>query len=294
MGLGAILGPVIGGVAGALFGGKDKTQTRQYQLDPTVKKYRDQLLRQASGLGGSPYGGPLSADLNPWTQQAAGMFGGLSGLAGLGAGAISGDPNARAQFMNPYQSGVLDSIGQQYGDMRDQATLGFNDQATKAGAFGGSRHGVAQGQLLGDLYKAEGQQKAGLIYGGFNDAMQRAQSALGMGMGAAQQLGQYGQYATGLQQQNQQNQYNEFLRQQQIPYQRIAALQGAVGTAGALGGGKATETTPGSGIMGGAIGGAMAGAGLRGMFGGGGIPAAPTDQIAGQNPDGSWWIPGIR
>ncbi len=271
---------MIGGVAGAIFGGKDKKQTTTQALDPTVQRYRDQMLSQASGLGGQAYGGPLSAGLNPWTQQAAGMFGGLSGLAGLGAGALSGDPNARAQFMNPYESGVLDSVGQQYGDMRDQATLSLNDQATKAGAFGGSRHGVAQGQLLGDLYKAEGQQKAGLIYGGFNDAMQRAQSALGMGMGAAQQLGQYGQYATGLQQQNQQNQYNEFLRQQQLPYQQLAAMQGAVGTAGALGGGKTTQSTPGSGILGGAVGGALAGAGIQGMFGGGQQAPAVAPMVA--------------
>jgi hypothetical protein len=269
---------VIGAVGGAIFGGKDKKQTSAQQLDPTVQRYRDQMLSQASGLAGRPaygYGGQLTAGLDPMTQQAAGIFGGLSGLAGLGAGALSGDPNARAQFMNPYQSGVLDAVGQQYSDMRDQATLGINDQATKAGAFGGSRHGVAQGQLLGDLYKAEGQQKAGLIYGGFNDAMQRAQQALGMGMGAAGQLGQYGQYATGLQQQNQQNQYNEWLRQQQQPYQQLAAMQGAVGTAGALGGGTTTQSTPGSGILGGAVGGAMVGAGLQGMLGGGQQPSAP-------------------
>jgi hypothetical protein len=83
---------------------------------------------------------------------------------------------------------VIDQTGQHFNRLRDQAGLDVNDMATRARAFGGSRHGVALGKTLGSLYSQEGQTVAGLQHAGFQDAMQRAQFALGQGMSALGQI----------------------------------------------------------------------------------------------------------
>lgn len=288
-GIGSIVAPVVGGVAGAIFGGKDKKQTSTQTLDPTVQRYRDSLLRQAQGLSqASPprYGGPLSVGLSPLVNQAAGVFGDASGFVSGARGVLGGDPAAIAAQINPYQSQVLGGLGQQFNDIRTAMQQQLAEQATRAGAFGGDRYGIALGQAFGDIGKAQAQQSGQLLYQGYGDVLNRAQQNLGLGLGAAGQLGGLGVFGTQLDQQNQQNLYNEFLRQQQLPYQQLAALQSAVGTAGGLGGGSTTQRTPGSGFLGGAIGGALAGQGLFNSFGGGGSSIDPA-KIADATQDPS-------
>lgn len=110
-----------------------------------------------------------------------------------GAAALGGNQNAINKMMNPYQQGVIDQVKGQYGDLNAQAQMGINDQFTKAGAFGGSRQGVASGVASSEIAKGLGQQIAGLQQSGFNDAMGRAGQAANLGLGAGQ-LGQgYGQ-----------------------------------------------------------------------------------------------------
>lgn len=261
----SFLAPAVGGLVGGIFGGKGQKQTTTSALDPTVQKYRDTLLQSAAGLAGRPvaqYGGPLATAASPYVGQAAGFFGNASSLIDPSLAVLSGDPSAIAKQMNPYQSTVLGGLNDQYGVIRNATQQQLADQATRAGAFGGSRYGVALGQALGDVGRAQGQQAGQLLYQGYGDIMNRAGANLGMGIGAAGQLGGLGIFNTGLEQQNNANLYNEFLRQQSMPYANLDALRSAVGTAGALGGGTTTQTKPGSGFLGGAIGGALAGGGL--------------------------------
>jgi hypothetical protein len=129
------------------------------------------------------------------TQSALDYFGTGMGFGRQGMAALGGDAGAAQQFMNPYQGGVLDAISQQYGDQRKQVTMGVNDQATQARAFGGDRHGIALGTALSESMKNEMQAKAGLTYQGFNDAMGRAGQAANLGFGAAGQMPALGQYS---------------------------------------------------------------------------------------------------
>lgn len=84
------------------------------------------------------------------------------------------------QFMNPYTSEVIGRTGM---DMARQAQMAQNTlgaEATRAGAFGGSRHGVAQGTMLGDYGRAFGDMAAQQRQQGFNTALSAAQNQQGV------------------------------------------------------------------------------------------------------------------
>jgi hypothetical protein len=80
------------------------------------------------------------------------------------------------QFMNPYTQDVINRTG---ADMMRQSAMQQNTlgaQATQAGAFGGSRHGVAEGTMLGDYGRAFGDIAAQQRQQGFNTALNAAQN----------------------------------------------------------------------------------------------------------------------
>jgi hypothetical protein len=95
---------------------------------------------------------------------------------------MQGDPAAVQGLMNPYQQQVVDATNRQW-DRTDQHTMNaVNDRATQAGAFGGSRHGIATGSALAQNNQNRLAQQSGLLYGGFNDAMGRANQLTQAGM----------------------------------------------------------------------------------------------------------------
>ena len=138
---------------------------------------------------------PMGAGQQNVYQQAAGQYG----------QAVAG-PNI-AQFMNPYTSEVIGRTGM---DMARQAQMAQNTlgaEATRAGAFGGSRQGVAQGTMLGDYGRAFGDMAAQQRQQGFNTALSAAQAQQGIqsglagqGFGFGQQIGQQQMQQGGMQQ----------------------------------------------------------------------------------------------
>ena len=176
-------------------------------------------LAGASGLGAlgtvgqaGMYGG-MGARAG---QQAAGqsnMYGGLGALAGQqGAnigqslGQMSTDPNAVASYMNPYIQNALNPAlqlsNQQYGMMGQQEQA----NATKAGAFGGTREALMAGlnqqnqmlannQLIGNAYNTafgNAQQQMNAANQAALSGNQQALSGYGMGLQGAGQAGQMG------------------------------------------------------------------------------------------------------
>ena len=113
-------------------------------------------------------------------QQPQPMGAGQQNVYGQAAGAYNQalqGPNI-AQFMNPYTSEVIGRTGM---DMARQAQMAQNTlgaEATRAGAFGGSRQGVAQGTMLGDYGRAFGDIAAQQRQQGFNTALSAAQAQL--------------------------------------------------------------------------------------------------------------------
>lgn len=113
------------------------------------------------------------------------FYGGARGAGQQGLDALSGNAYAAQQFMNPYQQQVIDRMNEQFGVQNQMTTNQVSDDATRAGAFGGSRHGVAQGVALGENARNQGMLTAGLLNQGFEGAMGRAGQVAGLGFDAA-------------------------------------------------------------------------------------------------------------
>ena len=102
-----------------------------------------------------------------------------------------------SQYFNPYQNYVTDEIRKQ-GEIARNKLAGA---ATKGGVFGGSRFGVAEGQLAGDVAAKIGQAQAT----GYAQALQAAENAKkrmlygGQGLGSlGTQIGQLGGAQAGM------------------------------------------------------------------------------------------------
>lgn len=239
------------------------TQTVAQTPDAATAGYQQQVRDAAQGAAGQP--GP---GLSPETQSAIDMFGQYMRGGNLGFSAMNGDPTAMASYMNPYQSNVIDATKAQFGDLRDATTRDINDQATQAGAFGGSRAAIAQGAALGELGRGEQTTLAGLNKSGYDDAMTRAGAAANLGFGASGAMAGLGDYtrSVGMDQ-------NPALWRlkmlSQVPFGNTGSTQTTTGTQGHNGasgllGGAATGAEIGSMFPGW---GTAIGTGLGGLFG---------------------------
>lgn len=156
------------------------TTSTQQTLDPFIDAMRRQLAAAAEGAASA-----APVPLNAGFGQAQGYFEAMQNL-GLGASKIlGGDSEAVAGAMNPYISNVIDASGAQFDKLRASTTKGINDAATAARAFGGSRHGVAQGVALGEIAGQEGTLRANLLKSGYDDVMARAMGAANLGFAGA-------------------------------------------------------------------------------------------------------------
>jgi hypothetical protein len=146
----------------------------------------------------------MAGSANPQqTQQPSGNV--FQQAAGAYNTALQG-PNI-GQFMNPYQQQVIDRTMTDIGGAQQQAMNQLGAQATRAGAFGGSRHGVAEGATNAGFIKQLADTSANLNMQGFNTALGAAQNQQGMmsqlagqGFGFGQQIGQQQMQQGGLQQ----------------------------------------------------------------------------------------------
>lgn len=146
------------------------TQTPDGNAQDWMKKVYD-----AAGAAGT--GDP--------TAQARSFLGGMLPGANLGFSALSGNADATSTLMNPFMSQVIDRMKSNFGDVNAMTSKGIADQATQQHAFGGSRHGVAEGVALAQNGKTAQDSIASTLYGGYNDAMGRAGQLANFGMGAA-------------------------------------------------------------------------------------------------------------
>lgn len=126
---------------------------------------------------------PAMAQPSVYQQSAGAYNAALAGTAGAAAG-----PNI-GQFMNPYTSMVT---GQTLQDMERQRQIAVNQtaqEATRAGAFGGSRHGVAEALTNEAAMRQGAQTFANLQQQGFGQALGAAQQQQQIGLQAAGQMG---------------------------------------------------------------------------------------------------------
>ena len=128
----------------------------------------------------------------------AGQIGQATGLVQNAANQVTqaAQPIGQTQiqnYMNPYTNLAL---GQQLQEMQRQADIqqqGLNAQAVKAGAFGGSRQGIAQQELNRNLTQTQNQAIAQAMQQNYGQALSTAQQQQQMALAAAGQLGSLGQ-----------------------------------------------------------------------------------------------------
>lgn len=132
--------------------GKNKTTTTSSAPDAASQGYINQMRQQAQNVGqvatgGAPEGGWFTGQITNDQLQGA---------------------------MNPYISNVIDATRGEFDHLRAGASMGAGQQATQAGAYGGSRHAVMEGARLGELDRAQASQIAGLHQQGYQNAQQWA------------------------------------------------------------------------------------------------------------------------
>ena len=153
------------------------TQSGEQGLDPQTQAWIKSIYDSAQRAGG--------AAPPPGVTDASGFYGGATAAGREGIAALGGDAAAAQRFMNPYQGQVIDAMMKQFGVTNAATQKQISDAATRAGAFGGSRHGVATGVALGEAARNQNAQIAGLLSSGFEGAMGRAVSLAGLGYGTA-------------------------------------------------------------------------------------------------------------
>jgi len=158
-------------------------------------------------------------------QAAAGS---LQGAIGATEQAMRGPLNVGA-YANPYTSAVIERTQEDIERQRQMAQNTLGAQATAAGAFGGSRQGVAEGVMAGEYGRISGDIAAQQRQANYNQALQAAMADRTSRLGAASQLGGLGQQAFSTGQTIQQNQMQQGLLQQGIQQALIDAAKAQYG-----------------------------------------------------------------
>jgi hypothetical protein len=266
------MGKLFGGGGGGGQAAPSSQVVTQTSIPEYARPYVETMLGQSQALtdiNANPYqtyGGQRIQGFTPMQEQAfqnygnqqvagqVGLGSGLAGIAGLGSlGAGSNyarmatDPNAIQSYMSPYMQNVVDT--QKNEAVRDyqKGMTGLNAQATRQGAFGGSRQAIERAEANRNL----GTQLANIQATGSQNAFNAAQQAqqfgsqlglqgYGQGLQAASTLGQLGQTQYGQQmgisdalsragavQQAQGQQgldlaYQNFMDQKNYPYKQLA------------------------------------------------------------------------
>ena len=236
-----------------------------------ARPYVERMLGKTEALSQTPYqayGGERIAGFTPMQQQAfqgvanmrpsqqlgtATQMSGIAGLQGLGAGQQyaqqATSPGAMQAYMSPFTNLALEPQMREAARRSAMEGQQMAGQATRAGAFGGSRFGLMEAERQRNL----GQQQADIYGRGMQTAFEQARQAqqfgadLGLrgaatGLQAAGQLGQLGQtqfeqqkdvlqgqLSAGAQQQALEQQrlgqaYQDFQNQRQYPYQQLAFM----------------------------------------------------------------------
>jgi hypothetical protein len=206
--MGSIVSGIFGGGGGSSGGGGGgggqevpSTTTQYIREAPGIEERKLGLMDIASSLAKTPINIPAMQVAPFGALEQQGLT--ASGVTGVGAptttagigqilSSLAG-PNIN-QFLNPYQSYVVDEINRQ--SQMAQNQLGA--QAVQYGAFGGGRQGIAQGELERARLGRVGEAMAA----GFGQAANLASQQQQIGLQGAQQLGAFGQMQQGMAQQD--------------------------------------------------------------------------------------------
>lgn len=139
--------------------------------------------------------GSVGQPFNVNTAATQGLQGAMLGTAsGLGYNSAAG----AQQYANPFQNQVIQGLQNDAQRGMNMVSNQLGTAATRAGAFGGSRHGIAEGQALGDIQSQLNNQVGNLRYQGYQNAMNQSLQDQQMRLQAASQLGNLSNLGFGM------------------------------------------------------------------------------------------------
>lgn len=131
-----------------------------------------------------------------------------------------------ASYMNPYTTQVIQNTEADIARQQLAATNQLASQADAANAFGGSRHGVAQGIMAGEFGQTSADMSALQRKQNYDQALQSAMTDRQQRLAAAGQMGDLGQQAFNTSQEITGQQQQQGLLQQGIQQALIDAARG--------------------------------------------------------------------
>ena len=154
------------------------TQVTEVKLPEWVDKASQENYEFAKELGTdpfNPYTGDRVADTSPLMKQAYDLISSNSGKAssifeGLAADASGFNLTDVSAHMNPFTSEVIDKSLADMDKTRQQSIMSNASAAQKAGAFGGSRHGIIDAVTNAETAEAAGLLSSQLRKQGFDTA----------------------------------------------------------------------------------------------------------------------------
>ena len=163
----------------------------------TMQSTQPSLATQSAGA----FNGAIAGTRDAMQYRPMNVTAQDAGMSRVNAGSVQagqiGSTNLQP-YMNPYTNNVINTTMQ---DMRRGNQMALNDvgaAASASGAFGGSRHGLVEGQTNNGFTQQVGQMSAGLRQAGFQNAQQMAGSDIDRRMQAGQynaSIGMQGQLA---------------------------------------------------------------------------------------------------
>jgi len=246
--------------------------------EDVLQKYSTTALKQAedvANLGYTPYTGERVAGFSP-TELAGRERAAELAQLGLGMPQVEqaadvaqraseftyADPSRVQQYMNPYLEAALDPTLRALREQQTQTLQGLGTQASRAGAFGGSRQGVVEAEAL----KGFGQQMGDVIGTGYAQAFDRATQLMGdeqarqlagasalsqaanqlrsVGYADADVLRTLGAEERGLAQSKMDADYQQYLRSQAFPYEQLQARLSPLGYGSQVAGAAPTYQQP--------------------------------------------------
>lgn len=197
-------------------GGSQKQQTQQTQsntIDPWSKQMLTDNYSAAQTRANSltPYSGPLTAGSNPTQIQSQGILSNIAldpsylkaanGATAGAQGVLDSNPLTAAdlqQYMNPFQSSVIDASVNENERARQIAQNQMNMQNTAGSAFGGSRSGVSNA-LTNEAYDRNNQSNiANLNAANFSQAQNASLAAKNLTLNAANNVANLNNNALGV------------------------------------------------------------------------------------------------
>ena len=197
--------------------------------EQSIPKWQEDFITQnvipaATAIGQqefTPYTGQTAADLGSYTQEAAGIYQNLANMTPADYAAMN-EAN-----MSAYTQNVMDPMLAKMNQERLKQMSQEQAYIAGSGAFGNERRGVFEAESSANYALGRDAAIADLMRQGYNEAQAATMAQLGNMQAGAGALTGIGGQQTALQQQALNMAYQEFMREQNLPYQQLAAMLGA-------------------------------------------------------------------